>query len=155
MTFTCFLALRLVVDGSLSAWAYRDLDRGDFFTAVIKAFFRAGEDEAFFTIGADFFFALFNASMTSRRDSLFPFLDVADARWSSLALEVLREAGCFGLLLFWRNRLDTAEAFFTVGAARCLELLYLRDTEERSSFLLLSVERLALLSLAFLSLTLV
>ena len=154
MTFICFLALRLAVDGSLSAWAYRDLDPGDFFTAIIKAFLRAGEDEAFFTIGADFFFALFKASMTSRRDSLFPFLAVADVRWSSLPLEVLREACCFDILLFWRNRLDTAVAFFTVGAARCLELLYLRDTEERRCFLLLSVERLALLSLAFFSLTL-
>ena len=80
--------------------------------------------------------------MTSRRDTLVTFFAEADdLSGSTLPLDTLREAGCLIVgLLFWRSRLETAVGFFTVGAARYLELLYLRDTEteERSSFLLLS-----------------
>ena len=76
--------------------------------------------------------------MTSRRDTLGPFLAEADLSESILPLETLREAGCLEFLLFWRNRLETAEDFFTVVATLYLELLCLRDAEDRSSFLLLS-----------------
>ena len=92
--------------------------------------------------------------MTSRRDTLVPFLAEADLSGSTLPLDTLREAGCLEILLFWRNRLETAVVFLTVVATRYLELLCLRDAEERSSFLLLSWERLALLSLSFFSLAL-
>ena len=118
------------------------------------AFFLVGDEEAFLTIYAGFFFGLFKASMTSRRDTLVAFLVDADLSGSTLPFDTLREAGCLEVLLFWRNRLETAEAFFTVVATRYLELLCLRDAEERSSFLLLSWERLALLSLSFFSLAL-
>ena len=71
--------------------------------------------------------------MTSRRDTLVPFLAEADLSGSTLPLDTLREAGCLEILLFWRNRLETAEAFFTGLATLILELLCLRDAEERSN----------------------